>query len=385
MSYKANPISIRINKSRLQSDLNLNKYSVLNSWNLRYNLLCYFDNLLSSVVSLPKKNVNTKRSKELKNVSMPIINGKSTVHISTNTISVFLSYYFNKDYTTKDILNKFSDKLRKAKFFFKKIYGCQIVIIHNNIYNFLWKFYIYNSYTKEVQSTNILQASLTNYNLLQEKSFFLQLRKNYEIYLSKFNKYRSNRYYHRMINTIFTIFNQTYADSCMLSNVLAQELASLRQNHKNFMKFAYALIKHCFENLCSNKLAGISVIIKGRLIFKTRQLPRKQKKLMNFGKISLSKINIMVDSSNKEAVSRFGVINIKVDFYYKKFNFMLQERITPSLIFEKLSKNNLAGELLLYKVLEIFFLFLQKRFDILSTLKQKDFFMKKYSILIYRG
>jgi len=129
--------------------------------------------------------------------------------------------------------------------------------------------------------------------------------------------YSKNRFFHRALYCILAGF--ITGDAVLLSNLFSNEVALLRKHHQKYFSFISLILLFCYER-CNNingdykdkLILGILVAFKGRLTLRTRQLPRKAKLRFQCGTLKTNESNLFLFYNSASAITRFGVVGIKV-------------------------------------------------------------------------
>lgn len=266
----------------------------------------------------------------LRKTKTPPLRGSFRLSYNYSGYTLFFSYYFDVLMDSPLLLRLLERRLSQLSLKLGLILGCEFRIINFNYFHHLLYHVMHFQRFVAKDFTEVLLLAST-YTQIKCFFFYKSITKLYDylLNLSKLKRYKRNQYFHRIFNILFSVFAFKKFDLVLMSNAIAYEFKNLRKRHKafvGFLKDIIALLFFVFKDFSS--LRGLRLVIKGRMVPFTRQLPMAQKKVLSFGYLDTSDYSQFLQSANSLAKGRFGVISITLTI--QVFSVLVVDRLVSN-------------------------------------------------------
>lgn len=397
MNNKIRPISLRLNLT------NLHIYKTLTNSNKNNNYLnfLFIENYLKSLFSffyLSKKTMKTEKKyysnkKTTSGTNTTIFIGNVSFKKNYDGLYIKINYYLDKNFAKQETLLFIKKKLKEAQFFLQKTLKHNIYIIKNNLHNVFKLIPLINN--KMLLKSNLqrlkiilLKNPMEKKKLYKDLQYSNKINKEYLYFKKSLMFYQKNEYFNRLHKVFFILFLYKRIDVKLLVNAIAIELSKLRKGHSFFFKFLNNMLTLLINNQKTNhKIKGLSLTIKGRLILRNRQTPRKKKFILNIGKLNRMTLNSYIIQENCVSIGRLGSVNINLLINFSKIKRINYNMDSSELVNKHININNkllLTNTKIIHKsdYIKNFFLnrvYLEKQINSYNNLYTKLIFFIEYN------
>lgn len=160
----------------------------------------------------------------------------------------------------------------------------------------------------------------------------------YNRFYKSFQQFHKNEYFGKISQAVYVCFLYRNIECGIITQVVSGELSRLKKGHISFFRCISEMFTHIFnQSNQKDKVKGLSLTLKGRLVLKNRQTPRKKKFVLTLGKQESTQLNSFTADNTSLSVGKLGIVSVRL----KVIKFRL---ITRKTIFKTIHTNHKTGE-----------------------------------------